>query len=255
MKALCCLPHNDDIIISLGGSILKLLNKKWEIAYLYLTDSRHGSNTLSSEETLKIRATEAAKEREYLDIKQFYELGIEDGTLSKLTKGEIKELNSKTLKILEEYKPHIIFIPSKAEMHVDHRMTHDLLWNIINLNKLNVLVCKYGAWLFPDFWRKQLDISDKIVCINIDSEFENKLRGIRLHDSQIRRGQYDEIVISLNSYFAKIFKTGAEHAEILALFNKTENNSGVEKKLLDDLDIPKDITEFFHGRASQKIRI
>jgi len=258
MKLLCFNPHNDDAIIGAGGTLLKLINKRWEVGCVYFTDGRHGSEIMPPEETLKVRAEEAIKEREFLGIKDYWEFGIEDGTLEKLDNEQIKELQNRVLDIIKIFQPDAILIPSLSEMHPDHRTTHYIVNDAVISRKLKIPIMKFVVWSFPDLYKKSYDVAEKVLLVDIDKEFERKVETIRLHESQVKEGRYDKIIEHFNSYLAfglKAYKTqGADKAEIIGLFNLNDKNKGGIDALLKDLDNPMDVTTVFHGRQEKKIK-
>lgn len=256
MRLLCFNPHDDDVIIGAGGTLLKLLTKNWEVGYVYFTDGRHGSEIMSPEKTLKVRAEEARKEREFLVIKDYWEFGIEDGTLEKLDNEQIKELQNRVLDIVKIFQPDTILIPSLSEMHPDHRTTHYIVNDAVISRKLKMPIMKFIVWSFPDFYKKSYDASDKILLVNIDKEFNRKVEAIKLHESQIKEGNYDKIVEHFNSYLALIFRAykiqGANKAEVIGLFNRNDENKSIVETLMKDLDNPRDVTTVIHGRQGKK---
>lgn len=258
MRLLCFNPHDDDVIIGAGGTLIKLLDKEWEVGYVYFTDGRHGSEIMSPEETLKARAEEAKKEREPLGIKNYWEFGIEDGTLEKLDNEQIKELQNRVLDIIKIFQPDAILIPSLSEMHSDHRITHYIVNDAILSKKLKMPIMKFVVWSFPDFYKKSYDLAEKILLVDIDKEFEKKVEAIKLHESQVKEGKYDKIIEYFNSYLAfglKTYKTqGADKAELIGLFNLNDENKSVIDALLNDLENPVDVTTVFHGRHEKKIK-
>ncbi len=258
MKLLCFNPHNDDTIISLGGTIIKLLNNDWDVGYVYLTDGRHGSDILSPEETLKIRAEEGKKEREFLGIKSFWDIGVEDGTLELLSDTQKKQVQEKLLSIIESFKPDVVLVPSLSELHPDHRSTHNIVIDIVREQNLNIPIMKFVLWGFPDLYKKQYDPCEKVVLVNIDKEFGKKIDAIKLHKSQDAEGRYPNMVSSFNSYLSYFFRTyqklDFEKSEIIGFTNLSNQNKEVLENLLKGLENPIDITTIFHGRQEKKIK-
>jgi len=257
MKAIVFQPHNDDGVISIGGITQKLIKAGWIVKYVYMTDGRHGSNIMPPEETIKVRAEEAEEERKFLGILNFHDFGIEDGKLAKLDHRKLEKIKNKILEILAEETPCVIFIPLKSDMHTDHRITHDIVTNIINKNKLGVLIAKYFVWLFPDFYDKTIDPAEMVLAVDVSEEMDKKLRAVRLHKSQVREGYYDKMIEKVNSLFSLLFnvyrKTDTTYLEIIGLYNLKVDNGTKLKSLIKVLGKVEDVTKIFHGRKSEKI--
>ena len=58
MKILIFQPHNNNAIIGMGGTILKLKEKGTTISYVYMTDGRHGAELIPEEKMIEFRAQE-----------------------------------------------------------------------------------------------------------------------------------------------------------------------------------------------------
>jgi len=242
MKAVVFLPHDDDAIIGLGGSMIKLLERGWDITYVYMTDGRRGSRTLSPEETKKVRAEEAAKEREVLGIKHYHHFNVEDGTLSDIPGHKRHEILEKIKEFTSD--ADIVFIPSKSEAHVDHKATHDLVTEVYE-----GFIAKYIVWSYCDFYPKELDTGcNRIIFVPIDNEIQKKIEVFKLHKSQMG-GRCDDMIEAANKYNAMAYKSRPKtfnYAEVFGLFN------GDGKELVKALNA-LDITTVFHGRIEEEI--
>ncbi len=257
MKAIFFEAHNDDIVIGVGGTLIKLLNLGVEVKCVCLTDGRYGSEKISPEETKVVRAEEASAERKFLGIKDFEDFNIEDGTLSKLSETEKASVIKRVSDILDSYKPDFIFTPSASEMHADHRSVHDFIMEAIQNSEIKPAAIKYFVWNFPDFYKKRQDVADKIFFVDMSNEFQKKLEALRLHKSQINEGRYDEWIEHQNALTALQFKTykisggkPPKFGEIIGAFG-SDNKTDELKKILS----AEDITKIFHGRADQKIEM
>lgn len=252
-KAIILNPHDDDGIIGIGGTLIQLLEKGWKIMYIQMTDGRHGSNKIPPDKLKEIRANESKKEREFLGIDKFYNFDIEDGTLEKLSKGEQEKIIKKLVKLTEDYKPNIFFLPGKAEGHSDHRATYRFGREAIEKIGIRPLEIHYVVWLFP-FLKQEPGSIEKVLRVPIDRWFDKKKEAIRLHDSQEKEGRYSQLVEGLNSYFSLIYSTYRERdydkVEVLAIAKVNKNY----ETLIKDLKGAKDVTQIFHGRKSEKIQ-
>lgn len=257
MKVLCFQPHNDDCAIALGGSIQKVLRKGWDVTYVYLTDGRHGSDTISPAKLIKIRREEAARERNTLGIGRQFELGIEDGTLSRLPAATVTSLKNRLRAILTENDPDIVLLPTASDMHPDHAAAHRLAVGALEELPVIPLLLKYFVWLLPDFYRKEADPVDRVLMVGIDGELPLKMSAIRSHRSQVSRVAFDSASLMLSGYLGYVFRSqeilGSRYVEILGI-------SGLDYRrqeyveLEDALQPAANMTEIYHGRSSQKIR-
>ncbi len=246
-KAYVLNPHNDDGIISTGGTLLQLINNGWEINYIQMTDGRHGGN-LPPKTIKKMRAEEGKEERKYLGIKNFYNFDIEDGKLKNYENDQstIEEV-AKRIKYSD-----VAFIPNKAEGHPDHRATYEIGHKALELAK-NPLESHYIVWLFPLYYHNPGKF-DKILKIDIDNQIERKLDGIRKHKSQVEWGRFDEMANHINEYFSLLYSTYRKreknYSEIIGIpeINKKYN------LFVKSLENAEDVTEIFHGRKSEKIK-
>lgn len=257
MKALFFQPHNDDCAIAVGGLLQKMARHGWEITYVYLTDGRHGSDAVPAERLAEVRRKEGEEERRLFGIRRFFELGIEDGTAEKLGSVQRKWVNEQLESILADSKADLVLAPSRADMHPDHRATHDLVLSAVEKVQPRPLVAKYFVWLFPDFYRKHADVADQILMVGVDHEMPGKMAAIRAHQSQVSRGSYDSMVQVLNAYMAYAFRApaviGSRYVEVIGLY-QPHLHRRVAAEFLKAVEPYSDITAMLHGRTSQDIR-
>jgi LmbE family N-acetylglucosaminyl deacetylase len=257
MKALCFQPHNDDCAIAVGGVLQRMVRQGWELTYVYLTDGRHGSDSVPPEKLVEVRRREAERERGLLGIKRFFELGMEDGTLEKLNDVRRKWVNEQVESILADSKADAVLLPSRADMHPDHRATHDIVLAVVEKLQPRPLIVKYFVWLFPDFYRKLPDPADQVVMVGVDREMPGKMAAIRTHQSQVSRGSFDSMAQVLNAYLAYAFRApaviGSRYVEVLGLY-QPHLHRRVAGELLRAVEPCADITTMLHGRTSQDIR-
>lgn len=257
MKVICFQPHDDDCVIAIGGIVQKMLKHAWELSYVYVTDGRHGSQTIPPEELVEIRRVEAQEERALLGIHHFVELGVTDGSVGKLRGMRLESLKQQLISILVSSRPDLILVPTRSDMHSDHSATHDLVVNAVEKIQLSVPIAKYFVWLFPDFYQKLPDIADQILMVGVDNEMATKVAAVRVHRSQIAGCAYDSMTEMINAYFAYAFnapdRIGSRYVEIIGLF-KPHYHRHTTSELLRVLMPSADITTVLHGRPSERIR-
>jgi len=257
MKAVCFQPHNDDCAIAIGGSIQKMVRQGWDLTYVYVTDGRHGSDAVPPEKLVEIRRREAEEERRLLGIGRFFELGVEDGTAEKLSSVQRKWVNEQLESILADSKADLVLLPSRADMHPDHRATHDVVLAAVEKVQPRPLIVKYFVWLFPDFYRKASDVADQVLMVGVDREMPGKMAAVRAHQSQVSHGSFDSMTQVLNAYLAYAFRApaiiGSRYVEVIGLY-QPHLHRRVAGELLRAVEPCADITTMLHGRTSQDIR-
>ncbi len=257
MKALCFQAHNDDCAIAVGGMLQKMTRHGWEITYVYVTDGRHGSDTVPPEKLIEVRRKEAEEERRLLGIGRFFELGMEDGTAEKLSSVQRKWVNEQLESILAESNADLVLCPSRADMHPDHRATHDFVLAAAEKVQPRALIVKYFVWLFPDFYHKPPDVADQVLMVGVDREMPGKMAAARAHQSHGSRGSFDSMVQVLNAYLAYAFRAptviGSRYVEVVGLY-QPHLHRRVAGEFLKAVEPCADITTILHGRTSQDIR-
>ncbi len=235
----------------------KLASRGWDLTYVYVTDGRHGSDTIAPDRLTEIRRGEAAAERSLLGVRRFFELGLEDGSVERLGNVQRKWANEQLESVLADTRADLVLLPSRADMHPDHRGTHDLAVAVVDAVRPRPLVAKYCVWLLPDFYRKQPDPAEQVIMVGIDREMPGKMAAIRAHQSQVSRGAFDSMIQVLNAYLAYAFRApaviGSRYVEIIGLY-QPHLHRRVAGDLLRAIEPCVDITTVLHGRPSQDIR-
>lgn len=257
MRVLCFQPHNDDCAIAVGGTLQKMAGRGWEVTYVYVTDGRHGSDAIPADRLIEIRKREAARERSLLGIERFFELGLEDGSVERLGPVQRRWAKEQLESVLAEARADLVLLPSRADMHPDHRGTHDLAVAAVERVRPRPLVAKYSVWLLPDFYRKQPDPADQTVMVGIDRQMPGKMEAVRAHRSQVSRGAFDSMVQVQNAYLAYVSRApaviGSRYVEVIGLY-QPHLHRRVAGDLLRAVEPCLDITTVLHGRSSQDIR-
>jgi LmbE family N-acetylglucosaminyl deacetylase len=182
-RVLVLSPHLDDDVISVGGTISKCLKEKIPVKVVYLTSGNQRNP--NDNDIPAVRIEEATKSMELLGCNDFQFLNYHQKELM-LEKNAWKEIR----KIIEEYKPDVIFTPSFVEKNVDHYATSIILANALKGCSVKPTCCCYEIWM-PTIVNSFIDISDFV---------DLKTEAILKHESQIATNNYAEKIISLNKY-------------------------------------------------------
>jgi LmbE family N-acetylglucosaminyl deacetylase len=246
VKALVFEPHDDDLIIGMGGTALKMIDNGWEFRTVQMTDGRHGSDKIEPEKLVEIRREEKEEEIDYLSIGCDF-LNYEDGALWDEMQENREEVVSDIREILSEFEPDIVFMPARNEGHPDHRATNLLASRAVHESSIEPLKASYLVWEMP--FLKGENLASKVVRTEVDGVFDQKIEALRLHESQIEEGRYDEMVENFNSFLGLLYSSYEERigrSEVLGI----QNPEKMEK--LEGLEF-EDVSDMSHGRSTEDI--
>lgn len=113
-------PHPDDIEISSGGLVSKLVSLGKTVDFLVITDGGAGSMNPDQDinKLVSTRLEEAKKSAEFLGVKELYNLGYPDGGLY-----HEHEVSIQIAKVILDINPDVLICPDphqSAEIHPDH---------------------------------------------------------------------------------------------------------------------------------------
>ena len=127
-RILCLGAHSDDIEIGMGGTLLKLAEKRSDLEVWWIVFSAPGYRAAEAEESANDFLS-GIKNRE-IRIGSFRESYFPSEWLS------IKDWFEQ---IKEQFDPEIVFTHCRCDRHQDHRVLSDLTWNTFR----NHLILEY----------------------------------------------------------------------------------------------------------------
>jgi LmbE family N-acetylglucosaminyl deacetylase len=192
--ALGIFAHPDDNEWGAGGTIRKWVNEGVEVNLILTTNG--GSGSVDKEMTRKrlteIRMVEQREALDVLGVKEFIDLGFEDGYLY-----PDLDLRKAVAREIRRFRPDVIFTHSTERLvadfyanHPDHIATGEVVLRSINPDASSGL-------MFPELWHeegfepylpKAVFISTfgfGPVYIDITDTMEDKLKALQCHRSQI----------------------------------------------------------------------
>lgn len=182
---LCVQPHPDDNEIGMGGTLLRFKELGATIAYCTVSQGKGGSNTLRSEELVKIRQEELRKAGSFVGATSFYQLNLSDSHYP-----NEKEITEQLVAIIREVKPDIVFTVDPYllyEAHPTHRKTGMAVLEACMFSSMKHFP-KPDATLEPNVHRVQAigfyASAKPNVLIDISDVFESKLEAIFKHETQ-----------------------------------------------------------------------
>lgn len=182
---LCVQPHPDDNEIGMGGTLLRFKELGATIAYCTVSQGKGGSNTLRSEELVKIRQEELRKAGSIVGATAFHQLNLSDSHYP-----NEKEITEQLVAIIREVKPDIVFTVDPYllyEAHPTHRKTGMAVLEACMFSSMKHFP-KPDATLEPNVHRVQAigfyASAKPNVLIDISDVFESKLEAIFKHETQ-----------------------------------------------------------------------
>lgn len=172
--------HPDDVELSCGGTLIKVIKQGRKVGILDLTRGELG--TRGSQHIREEEANEATK---ILGVPVRENLGLKDGDI------EISGASKRQLiQIIRHYKPNILLFPHWLERHPDHEHAHRLCreaWFYSGLEKIETTLNGKKQEPFRPrsyyHFMQTYEFAPSFV-VDISDEFEQRMNAVRAFKSQ-----------------------------------------------------------------------
>jgi bacillithiol biosynthesis deacetylase BshB1 len=208
--------HPDDIELTCGGTVCKLVKSEKKVGIIDLTKGE-----LSTRGNLVQRKKETEKATKVLGAKFRKNLGLKDGDIQNNYANRLK-----LIKLIREYKPEIIFAPYPLDRHPDHISASKLISEAVFYSglrkiKTGILTAYRPKKVF--YYRHAYDIPVSFI-MDVSDVFEKKIEAIKCYESQFYNPKIKnepETYISNKRFFDDItarahffgFRIGVEFGE------------------------------------------
>jgi N-acetylglucosamine malate deacetylase 1 len=121
--------HPDDVELSCGGTVIKLVRQGHKVGILDLTEGELGTRG-----NREIRAAEAAAAADVMGVHLRLNAGLPDGNIE-----NTPETRRRVIEILRAYRPDVLLFPYPVDRHPDHEHAHILCreaWFYSGLEKI-----------------------------------------------------------------------------------------------------------------------
>lgn len=172
--------HPDDIELSCGATVAKLVQQGKKVVIADLTQGEMGTRG-----TKEIRAKEAEQAAGILGTLPRRNLHIPDGGIE-ITSPNLR----KVIALIRELRPKILIIPHSFDRHPDHMHTHQLCreaWFYAGLTKIKT---SHGGSdqkpHRPDNWFEFMQWHEfqPSFIVDVSDTWETKMKAVRAHASQ-----------------------------------------------------------------------
>tara|TARA_Y100000741_G_scaffold248209_1_gene190733 strand:+ start:249 stop:968 length:720 start_codon:yes stop_codon:yes gene_type:complete len=200
MKILVIVAHPDDEVLGMGGTIKKLTKEGHNIKIVILATgitSRRSSNYSNStdykldkklenitKKQLKELQKDAKNASKILGVTKLTMMNFPDNEMDKITNLEI----TKTIeKIINEFKPQIVYTHSEYDLNIDHRIIHNSVLTATRPSQ-KFTVKKVIAFEVPS--STEWNFSKKFIpniFVDISKELSVKTRAMKAYQNEIRK--------------------------------------------------------------------
>ncbi len=196
-------PHSDDEIVGMGGTLLKLIDEGKSIIEVIFTTGEKSHPHFKEEIISDIRRKEMEKVARKIKIKEVIFLNLKEGHINEETKKIVPEIK----KYIEKYKPEKIFTLASSETHPDHRDVNNLVLAAVDILKKKYPVYTFNIWTLPKVF------PNPIIYVDISEYFWRKIKMMEEHRSQKLMMFYPQImpVVLRARYYG--YKNNCKYAE------------------------------------------
>ena len=200
MKILIIVAHPDDEVLGMGGTIKKLAKEGHNIKIVILATgitSRRSPNYSNStdykldkklenitKKQLKELQKDAKNASKILGVTKLTMMNFPDNEMDKITNLEI----TKTIeKIINEFKPQIVYTHSEYDLNIDHRIIHNSVLTATRPSQ-KFTVKKVIAFEVPS--STEWNFSKKFIpniFVDISKELSVKTRAMKAYQNEIRK--------------------------------------------------------------------
>ncbi len=211
-KILAIVAHNDDQILSAGGSLAKFSKQGARVKTVVFCYGEGSHPHMKKNVIRKERIKEAKISDKIIGGKGITYFGLNDGSFDK----EIKEqkIEQKLLAIIKKEKPTMIFTHGPEDVHPDHKAVAKLIEKMINNKKIKCPVYTFNVWSLIRLRKRNLP---KMV-IDISDFMNLKIKAALVQKSQRMTMGVLLWKIIMNNWFSGLIH-GHKFAEVFYRIN------------------------------------
>ena len=181
-------PHPDDVELSCGGTIIKLVKQGRKVGLLDLTAGELGTRGSAEK-----RAQEAADAAELMGIGTRLNLGLPDGNIENSPENRLR-----LIEVIRDFRPEILLFPYLVDRHPDHEHGHVLCreaWFYSGLEKIRT--SRQGKAQEPYrprayyHYMQWFEFTPSFI-VDVTGEFEQRMKVMRAFKSQFHNPESSE---------------------------------------------------------------
>ena len=191
--------HRDDIELTCGGAMIKLVDQGYRTGIVDLTAGEMGTRGSVQE-----RAREAEEAAKILCVRCRDNLGIPDADIEINAENKLKVVGA-----IRRYRPRLVLLPYWEDRHPDHAHTSQLVFEGAFLAGLSKLDPDTGQPKHrPEklvYYMCQYEFEPSFI-VDVTEQYERKMEAILCFKSQIHNPDYpgEQTLISSAEYLESI---------------------------------------------------
>jgi N-acetylglucosamine malate deacetylase 1 len=176
LDVLAIAAHRDDIELTCGGTVIKMVNEGYKVGALDLSAGESGSRGSAA-----LRAKEAEKAARVMGLVHRENLGLPDAAIENL-----REYKLKIAQKIRDLRPRTVILPYWAGRHPDHYTTGQIGYEACFLAGLDKLPlqgapCRPFKIIYASVY---VPAVVPTFVVDITKHFEKKLKSILCYSSQ-----------------------------------------------------------------------
>ena len=179
-------PHADDEILGCGGFISKYSKQNYNINVLILTNANNGAPEIYSTKKIELIRNEAKIANNFIGTKKLF---FENLPAINLNNYPIYKISNIINKYILDINPEIVLIPSKNDIHDDHKIIFKAAKISMRPNKISNLkkILSYEV-LSETEWNEEGKSFNPnyFVCLK-KSDINNKVKAFLKYRSQVKK--------------------------------------------------------------------
>jgi bacillithiol biosynthesis deacetylase BshB1 len=176
LDVLAIAAHRDDIELTCGGTVVKMVEAGYSVGALDLSAGESGTRGSAA-----LRAKEAEKAAKVMGLAHRENLGLPDAAIENL-----REYKLKIAQKIRELRPHTVILPYWEGRHPDHYTTGQIGYEACFLAGLDKLPLE-GAPFRPFkiiYASMYVPAVVPTFVVDVTGQFEKKLRSVLCYSSQ-----------------------------------------------------------------------
>jgi N-acetylglucosamine malate deacetylase 1 len=174
--------HPDDVEMSCGGTISKMVKSGYKTGVIDLTRGEMGTRG-----TPELRGKETRNATKILGVHVRLNLGLPDGNIS-------VQSNLELIEIIRQHRPAIVMLPYMEDRHPDHVHASHLI--VESCFKAGLEKVRTSSLPFRPRWLihyMQHYEFQPVFVVDISENFKIKMKAVKAYQSQLHNPSYQKV--------------------------------------------------------------